>query len=625
MTIDTVKIPDPKEIVQLKIYNKAYREGNPAIADNVYDVLYREAQQKYPNNDFFLKAMPEEIKNAVKLPFVMGSLDNKDIHDVGKWAEQWPCESFYIATYKLDGVSMTLQYRDGKLTLGASRGKGEVGQNMTDKASFFVPKTIKTKEAVTVRGEVLLAVDPSTIGYMNRRNAVAGILNRDDTDRLKYLRFIVFELLECDDIPNRESDRLDRAGEFGFDVVPKLLITKELSDKMPNILEQIVKKFQADPKREYDIDGAVVCPDTYKYENVHYPKAKIAFKKQAEIHSSEVTKVLWDVSRLGRVIPVVCFNSLLIDGANISKATGFHASFIAKNAIKKGKTVRVIRSKEVIPMVLEEASKQPDTPDYSLIPRLCPVCKSDLEWDDNAVHLLCGNTSCSSQVYKKITHFFVSLGLKDFTEKSFRSLKIDSLAKAFNMTEEDIKGVEGWGESSAKSFVEGVQAIRATTVEKFLLALGIETLGRTFSKTIAALIKDDDGSINIDKFRYLSVNSLCALEGIGEKKATHIIMSLKKQHSFIKEAVGLLTFRKTEVGKLSGKLFCITGKLSKARKEIENDIEKAGGSIGSIKSGPTNFEQYLLCNAPSTSSKYLKAQKLKIPIITEDQLAEMLK
>lgn len=610
---------EPAGVTQLKIYNDSYRVGKPLVPDAVYNELYRQEKSRYPEHMFFTNVQPEVIKNAVTLPYQMGSLSNYDKISVLKWVSKFPCDEGYVASFKLDGVSMTLVYEYATLILGASRGEGDIGQNMTSKAAEFAP-TITKKERVVVRGECLLNCDPESIGYKNRRNAVGGILNRDDLDRLKYIRFVAFELLECVDMATTEIGRFTQMAEMGLDVVPFVHIPKNYIAKIPIILENMIKKFQGNAKREYDIDGAVVAPCDYVFEDSAYPKKKIAYKKEEEVFVSTVTKVLWDVSRLGRLIPVVCYKPIDINGATFSKATGHHASLIALNDIKTGQTIKICRAKEVIPMVVVDEVKP--APNYKLLPMECPSCKKSVTWNANRVHLLCTFDDCPEMMFKKITHFFVCLGLKGFTLSSFKSLTIRSVKRACEITKEEILEIPGWGESSAQQFVDGIKSVRTTTMVKFLTSLGIDSIGKSISELIAPLTEYD-----ISKICHHTGWNLQEFDLIGEIRSSQIYNGLLANKLFISDCANYITIVMPEIKSsvLEGKRFCITGKLSAPRKEIEEKIKAHGGMAASVKKpGKKAIDQYLICNSASTSDKYVKAVTWDIPIITEAQLDEMI-
>lgn len=611
---------DPPEIDRLKKLNAAYRSGKPLVTDDVYDKYYFSAKEKYADHEFFTNVQPEAIapQEEIQLPYVMGSLENFHLDDLHTWIAKNHCSFGYVLTWKLDGVSILAEYRDGVMAMASTRGDGKVGKNISDKALQFLPNKLLVdhKGRTIVRGEMLLNADPVSLGYKNRRNAVTGIISRDDGKHLQYIRVIFYEVLEYANEPTSDShhstqvDQLLLIGALGLECVEFELLIEMDADKIAPYIEQKIQNFD---NTQYDIDGVVVVPNRYIREDVALPKGKIAYKAEGKAYETIVKSVDYETSRLGRVIPVVHYDPLDVGGVTMSKATAHNAGFILNKCIVPGTKIIVKRAQEVIPYiagVIDVTANQT----ISIIDK-CPSCGNSLVWDDNNVHLLCQNAECPPQVLKRLSHFFLSLGLEEFSEKSFSNLNVTSIEQVFKLNETDITKIEGWGETSASDFVKRISECKVTTPELFIKALGIPTIGKSIAKWLTS-------KYTFDQIRRLEVSDLLAIDGIGPGRANLIVDGMRSNSNLIDKLLTIMELKVPKDGPLKGKTICITGALSRPRKFWEKTIEENDGtSSSSVKSVEGMI---LVCNEESTSGKYQKAKKLGIPILSEEQLVELI-
>jgi len=606
---------------QLEQCLSAYEKGNPLITDDKYDHFKRLLQKFKPDSAFLQKIGNKPKRNVEILPYVLGSLHNKFESDINSWLNKFNNYKGFILSHKLDGVAVECEYDENHLTNAWLRGDHYSGENVFHKIKHFAPdpniKIIQNIGKFYMKAEILLNCEPSTIGYKTKRNAVAGILNRDDLQKLKYL-YMIFHTLVPNDIIKQlgiktECERLAFANLLFKNNIVRFNYAKTPDEVIPLAKNMIQEETQ------YDKDGIVVTYEDSEVENIKLPEKKIAFKFNKLSALSEVLKIEWNTSRTGKIIPVIIINPVDLGGATIQRATGFHAKFIYDNKVWPGATVEIVRSGDVIPYIERVVNPSNDS---SCILDRCPSCgNTQLTADD--VHIFCDNFNCPAQIQKRITHFFEKLGLENFSEKMITSLNCKSVLDIYSLTKEDILKIEGWADKSAEDFLLRIKQTKNTQPEKILSALGISNLGTSTTKLILENISINEliNSIESDELLKPIIFKLVQIKGIGRKKIEAIIKGLKNNINLIKNLIKIgINFNSKPIGPLSGQSFCITGALSKPRKYFEQIIEKYGGTNSSITSC-----NYLICNAPSDSSKFKKALEKGVKIINENQLFEKLK
>lgn len=601
---------------QLKLCIEKYEKGIPIITDDKYDHFKRVLYKLKPDSQLFNIVGIKPRKNKSEIPFVLGSLKNRIRSDIDEWIDSWFKNSDgFILSHKLDGLAIETKYINSIFVQAWLRGDGFIGEDITEKAKYFVPQKLKSDlipgEAI-FKQEILLNCDPSELGYKNKRNGAAGIINRDDPSLLKHLYVLAHTWANpIGNAINSEKNRLEILSEV-TDVVPfRYVWHRDLI--IPNAEQMIFEQTQ------YDKDGIVICVNNTQVENVKYPEKKIAFKFNQLTAISEVEEIEWNPSRTGKIIPLVKIKPVDLGGSTIRKASGFNAKFIYDNNIGPGAKIEILRAGDIIPYI-EKVIEMGEDPE---ILTKCPICSSPCDGDDNNVHLLCSNRNCPAIVTKRIAYFFESLGLEEFSERTIASLNISSIIDVFNLTKEDILKIDGWAETSTTDFLNRISALKNTTPDKLLTALGIENLGKTISKllinhfTLNELLSGVYPVVNVE-----FVKKLISIHGIGDKKSVTIIRGLRDNYDLIKELERIgVSHKEDNINKsLKGLSFCITGSLSKPRKTIELIIEQNGGTNSSISSC-----NYLICNEVSSSSKFEKAIKKGIKIINEKQLYDMIK
>jgi len=609
-----LKFETTEEMVnQLREWREAYSLGYPLVPDDIFDHFKRELYTLEPDNDFLKEIDSPPKRNKEILPFTMGSLKNIFKDDIHNWVKKHSDKGGFVISHKLDGVAIETEWLNGKLKNAWTRGDGSVGENITEKALKFLPSEIVITDDLKDKSlyfshEMLLTIDPTILGYKNKRNAVSGIIHRDDGLNLEHIKCIAHNWKNpFGKYENDEFERLCFIKSLSLDVVEHQMIKfpEEVVDIALNMLQQ---------ETDYDKDGIVFCPRLVQQENVKIPEFKIAFKLNKQIAKSKIKAIEWNVSRTYKIIPLIYIDPVDIGGVTIGKCTAFNAKFVKEKGIAIDSVIKVCRSGDVIPYIEEVIS----SPDNIILPGKCPVCSSVIEWDITKTHLNCMNKNCPAVVQKQIAHFFLSLGVEFFSEKMISSLNCNSISDVYKLTEEDILKIDGWGEISTKDFIKRLQESKNTTPAKLLAALGISNLGERTANVILdvyplekLILMSADVDFNTDK--------LCSIKGIGLKKAIIILNGIADNSSLLLELSQLgVSIDKAKGGPLENLKFEFTGSLSKPRKQTVAWIEEHGGRHSSIHNA-----DYLVCNSESSSHKYTTAIKKDIPIITEEQLVQL--
>jgi DNA ligase (NAD+) len=627
-----------------------YYNGNPEISDEEYDRLEDELRQLDPNH--YVLSMVGTLgkkganrPDAAKLRHKTKMLSLDKTYDVEKLLE-WIGEEEVISTYKIDGVSCSLIYEDGKLVIAKTRGDGYQGENIKDKVMWIsaINKTIEPHEKLEVRGEIFckgkdfikLAQVMEARGMeipKNPRNIVSGLLGRKDKiDLCQYLSFVAFEALcgRGEEKFSSEFAKLQFLEEQNF-VVPDFSLHRE--GKTVEVAIAQAQKYMENG--EFGIDGLVFTYNRIGLhrelgETAHHPKYKMAFKFKGESRVVVLKEVIWQVSRNGVLTPVGLIEPTLLSGAMISRITLHNYGMVIKHNLKVGDSIEVIRSGEVIPKflgVVTHGIKE------IAIPVECPSCHSKLEIRD--IRLYCLNPDCMAKKKQVILNFLQKGGVELISKKRVDEMLSKELIQSawdlFDLREEDFLQLDNVKEKQAHNFYTSLQKAKKIDLVDFLTSLGIA--GGALQKCEKLINARYD---SLEKIQALTVEDLTQIEGFAEKSATDFLNSLKEKEQLIEEllkrgititpsAIDASETDGSNPKKLlfKGKKFCITGALSRPRAEIEKEIKAFGGTCQSTVNKETS---YLVCNeTDSSSSKMKKAQQLGISIVNESELNSLMK
>ncbi|OFZ61102.1 MAG: hypothetical protein A2328_10140, partial [Bdellovibrionales bacterium RIFOXYB2_FULL_36_6] len=587
MSTDQIKKLE-EQIIQHRAY---YYQGRPIISDSEYDFLEEKLKELDPGNLVLnLVGSISKDEDKVKHDAKMLSLEKTyDSQDLIKWLADKPV----VSTYKIDGVSCSLIYKNGELVLAKTRGDGVYGENVTPKVLWMdsIIKKIKTiHEKVEIRGELYcqeknffeLANEMEKIGLekpTSPRNIVAGLISRKDNLELcRYISFMAFDFVGQTASIKLEIEKYSLLKNMGFNI--PLVVLHNDNQHLNEIIED-AKKFMMEG--DYQIDGLVFTyNDLSLHEELgfthHHPKFKMAFKFKGESKITKLVDIEWSVSRNGILTPVGLVDPVELSGAKITRVTLHNYGVVKLYNLKKGDEIEIIRSGEVIPKFL---SVKQASENKLVIPNKCPECGSDTRIED--IRLICTNSECKARLHEQILNFIKKIGIEDLSGKRLEQLLSKGLIKnipdLYRITADDLKKMDKTKEKLSDKLFSTIQVSKKADLITFLSALGI-THGayNTCEKVVHA------GYDTLDKLFSLSVEELSRVDTFAEKSSRDFIVSLKEKESLINELVSV-GFNFQEVSKenkiLTGKQICITGALTEKRAVVEQKIRTMGGVVTS--------------------------------------------
>lgn len=653
MEIEQTKMERMKELVaRCNEASKAYYQEAREIMSNLeYDALYDEllaleketgvvlSQSPTIHVGYeLLSQLPKEAHESSML-----SLDKtKDIEELADWLG--PHEG--LLSWKLDGLTIVLTYRDGKLYKAVTRGNGEVGEVVTNNVRVFknVPLNISYTGELILRGEAVIRYsDFANINaeltdeeekYKNPRNLCSGSvrqLNNEITAR-RSVCFYAFALVKADgvDFRNSRKEQLLWLKEQGFDVVYFEKVTGD------DVASAVINFAGMVTENDLPSDGLVLTLEDIAYgkslgRTAKFPRDSIAFKWTDELGETTLKEIEWSPSRTGLINPVAIFEPVQLEGTTVSRASVHNLSILEALALGKGDRITVYKANMIIPQINENLSRTgPVAP-----PETCPVCggATEIRQTTGVKSLYCTNPNCLAKKLKSFA-LFVSRdamnidGLSEATlEKFIGAGFIHSFADLFLLKqhEEAIVAMEGLGQKSFDNLQAAVERARHTTMPRLIHALGIANIGPANAKMLCRAFDYD-----MEKLRHAAKEDLVSVDGIGEVIADGILeyFADESHNELIDRLLNILEIEKpeTEAGEqpLKDMVFVITGSLEHFanRNELKERIEALGGKVTGSVTGKTN---YLINNdVNSTSSKNRKARELGIPILSEDDVIQML-
>jgi len=624
-----------QELAELIRYHSDlyYNQGKPELSDAEFDVLLDEMKRLDPNNACLseIGANPTFGKK-VKHATLMGSLDKaKTWGEVEKWYGEVGQGKKLVVAPKFDGLAIKILYKNGKFFQAATRGDGEMGQDVSANAQQMksIPKDLHNDFTGELRGEVYMrkSVWEKQGDAANPRNAAAGSLLQKDPmiTGQRNLDFYCYDAIFADPsakLFTTENAKLAFIGSLGVSVVPAKLFDAADPSLQAHLVEYENSLRQ---KLDYEIDGMVISLDDLNAQaevgwTGKCPKGKIAYKFRPEQKQAEIVRVNWFVGRMGRITPVAVITPTKLAGTMVTNVSLHNLANVRALELHVGDTVLVEKAGEIIPQVVRVISRTQATSPQSVVPDTCPACGRGV-MQDAGVNLFCGNESCPAQFVRKVMHYLETLNVlgigEGIVEKLCRSGMVTKLADLYYLDQSKLPQVLGGARIAEKVYL-AIMEKNEIELAVFLDALGIDGLGTTTSKLIAKKFKTLDEVFNAAEA------DLTSLEGIGLLTAQKIILGLVEMSETIKGLRAVIEVKSVEVktGGLSGKSFCLTGAMSKNRAVIEKEIEAAGGEIKSCGRGLGFLVQ---ADPTSTSSKSEKARKMGVKIISEAELYKMMK
>ena len=642
-----------QELVDL--LNKAsrayYQEAAEIMSNFEYDKLYDEllaleAELGYtmassPTVNVGYEVLSELPKERHEKPML--SLDKTK--EVSKLKEFLGNQKAFVS-WKLDGLTIVLTYKDGQLEKAVTRGNGEVGEVITNNARTFknLPLRIAYQGELILRGEAIIGysdfqkineeIEDVDAKYKNPRNLCSGSvrqLNNEITAK-RNVKFFAFSLVKAEDVDfqNSRIRQLDWLREQGFEVVEGYEVTADtIEEKVSYFANKIAEN-------DFPSDGLVLVYDDIAYGQSlgmtsKFPRDSFAFKWADEIRETKLLEIEWSASRTGLLNPVAIFEPVELEGTTVSRASVHNISIMEELELGIGDKIEVYKANMIIPQIASNLTRS----GVKDIPDECPVChgKTEIRKVSDTKALYCTNEDCGAKHLKSFA-LFVSRdalnveGLSEATlEKFIAKGFINAYSDIFHLDRyaEEIQSMEGFGEKSYVNLQKSVEKARTTTLPKLIYGLGIANIGLANAKVICK-----EFHYNIEKMIHLTEDDLNAISGIGPviAKAYVEYFSNEKHVEELRKLLEELDIPAEEVNTqaqiFENMNFVITGSVEHFanRNEVKAVIESKGGKVTGSVTSKTN---YLINNdATSTSSKNKKAKELGVPIITEAEFLEMI-
>ena len=644
------KLNRMKELIE--ILNNAsrlyYQYSTPIMTDFEYDKLYDELEKLEKETNTILSnsptqnVEPEAIDSLVKVehPAPMLSLSKtKSISELASFLGNQEG----LLSWKLDGLTIVLTYKDGKLSSGVTRGNGIIGEVVTENVKKFknIPLTIPYKGTLVVRGEAVIKysdfnkmneeLDDDSSQYKNPRNLCSGSVRQLDSKvtAKRNVNCIIFALIESEKKFKLKSEEFEWLKSLGFDIVEYHKVTS-------NNLEEQVLYFK-NKINEYDIpsDGLVLLYNDIEYgkqlgTTAKYPKNAIAFKWQDETAETKLIDVDWLVSRTGLINPVAVFEPVELEGTIVSRASLHNVSILQGLSLGIGDTILVYKANMIIPQIADNLTQS----NSLAIPNKCPVCNHEARIisSNDVKYLYCMNDFCPAKLVKRLSQFTSrnAMNIEGLSDAIINKLADEGLIKTYadiynlKRYKNDIISFEGFGEKSYDNLINSIEKSRNVKLANFIFALGIPDIGLSRAKLICKNYSND-----INKIRNLTFEELSKIDGIGEIIAKEWIDTFNNE-DFIKELELLLkevNFTDTSIDNnqpLKDLIFVITGSVNNFtnRDELVEYIESYGGKV--VKAISNNVNYLINNDITSTSTKNTKAKELGIKIISENDLMSMI-
>ena len=655
---------EPKQRIEelTKLLNDAgyryYVLDDPTMPDFEYDRLLRELEDlEKANPELALPDSPTkrvggqavntfgEVTHAVPLMSLQDVFSLEELDDfLVRTKEAVPGAQFSVEP-KIDGLSVALEYVDGQFVRGATRGDGNVGEDVTENLRTIrsIPMALEGAPArLIVRGEVFMPKktfhalnealeENGEKTFANPRNAAAGSLRQKDpkVTAKRKLDILVFnvQLAEGKTFVSH-AETLEYLKSLHFKVIPYKL----LSD-VEKISKEVIRINEEREKLSCDIDGAVIKLDDLAARErlgntAKFPRWAVAYKYPPEEKETLVEDIVIQVGRTGVLTPKAVVAPVRLAGTTVTNATLHNQDFISRLDIRIGDTVRIRKAGEIIPEILEvNLSKRPEGAQPYFLPKKCPVCGAAVERDEDGAFLRCTGAECPAQLSRNIAHF-VSRDAMDI--EGLGSAIVDSLiekgairspADIYYLTIDELSGLWKSGTKAAQKLLDAIAASKSQDVSRLIFALGIRQVGAKTGKSLAAAF----GSL--DKLMEASLEELTQVPDIGEVTAESICEWFAQPQSRhmvrrLKEAgVNFESKRVVTDTRFAGKTIVLTGALSRfTREEATEKIELFGGKASGSVSKKTSF----VVAGENAGSKERKARELGIPVLTEDEFLEML-
>ena len=633
-----------------------YTSDNPSVSDSEYDRLYRELvelEAAYP--DQVLADSPthrvggkvldgsEKYSHQYPLYSLQDAFSREELEAFDARVRKELPHPTYICELKIDGLSISLTYEKGILVVGATRGDGSIGENITEnlKRVKDIPLTLPEELDITVRGECYMPrasfdqvnqarQENGEPEFANPRNAAAGTLRQLDTAVVAKRNLATFLYQEASPSTRDSQEKvLEHLEQLGFVVNPKRILAKSI-DEIWDFIQEVGQERE---KLPYDIDGVVIkVNDLAGQEELGFtvkaPKWAIAYKFPAEEKEAQLLSVDWTVGRTGVVTPTANLTPVQLAGTTVSRATLHNVDYIAEKDIRKDDTVIVYKAGDIIPAVLRVVESKRVSEEKLDIPTNCPSCDSQLLHFEDEVALRCINPRCPAQIMEGLIHFtsrdamnITGLG-PSIVEKLFAANLVKDVADIYRLKEDDFLLLEGVKEKSASKLYQAIQASKENSAEKLLFGLGIRHVGSKASQLLLQHFHSIENLAQADPEEVASIESLGSV--IAQRLQTYFATEGSNiLLDELKEAGVNLDYKGQTVvadAALSGLTVVLTGKLERlTRSEAKNKLESLGAKV----TGSVSKKTKLVVAGADAGSKLQKAQELGIEVRDEAWLESL--
>ena len=661
--MEKTKIKERMEYLsaELERHNRNYYVlDNPEISDYDYDMMMRELRQLEKDNpEFASENSPtkrvggaalntfNKVEHRVQMASLQDVFSFEEVESFVNRCKAQLTDPVFIVEPKIDGLSVSLEYENGELTVGSTRGDGFVGEDVTANLKTIRSIPLKLTQQVPfieVRGEVYMPVKSfeeltaqqelmDEQPFKNPRNAAAGSLRQKDSSvtAQRKLDIFIFNLQQLDgeDITAHKQS-LDYMKSLGFKVIPSYVPCTSFEQ----IKAEIEKIGESRSDYSFDIDGVVIKVDDFSQREVMGATAKVpkwaaAYKFPPEEKETKLLDIEVNVGRTGAITPVAIFEPVTLAGTSVSRAVLHNQQFIDEKDIRIGDTIVVRKAGEIIPEVIKSVCHGADSKPFTL-PASCPVCGTHAVRYEDESALRCPNTDCPAQLFKNIVHFASkdAMNIDGLGPAIIQSLLdkklICSVADLYKLKFEELITLEGFAKKSAENLLTAIEKSKTQGLDRLIFALGIRNIGAKAAKLLCDKFGDMESIMNA------SVEDISSIDGFGAVMAENVYKAFREPHmtDLVKRLIeyGIhMTYVSVSSGgdgRFEGLTFVITGTLpTLKRKEAQELIEKFGGKVSGSVSKKTDY----VVVGEDAGSKLTKAQSLGIEILSEEQLLERTK
>ncbi len=640
--------------------DRYYNQDSPEINDYEYDMLLKELEEiesEFP--ELITPDSPTQkvggqagekfspVEHTVPMESLHDSFSHDEIKDFAKRVSENAGNAVYVVEPKIDGLSVSAEYKNGVFVRGSTRGDGKVGEDITENLKTIKSLPMKLNKAVPyleVRGEVYMSTDVfenlvarqeenDEKPFKNPRNAAAGSLRQKNAKITKerQLDIFVFNIQQIDgEKLTSHVQSLEYLKELGFTTLPFYYKCSDIDE----VIEKIEEIGNKRGELSFGIDGAVIKVDEFEKREIlgstsKFPKWAEAYKYPPEEKETELLDIEINVGRTGVLTPTAIFAPITLAGTTVSRAVLHNSDFIKEKDIRIGDTVILRKAGEIIPEVVSVARHKENSVPFEM-PKICPSCGSPVSCENGEAALRCTNTDCPAQLMRHMIHFVSrdAMDIDGLGERVLRAMVENSLISSpldlYRLSKDDIMTLEKKKDKSAENLVKAVEKSKSNDLYRTVFALGIRHIGQKAAKLLA------DKFRTLDNIANASMEDISSIDGFGEIMAESVYQyfQLDESKKLVEEikSLGINTENLSapknidESNPFFNKTFVITGTLPNyKRTEAAEIIESMGGKVSSSVSKKTDF----VLAGEEAGSKLTKAQSLGIKIIDESEFESM--